>query len=53
MTANVPMKFLFEVSSNMVSGDDSAKKSTQSIYLSISSKYVAVTPIAWFQTVKD
>ena len=29
MTANMPMKFLFEVSSNMASGDDSAKKSTQ------------------------
>ena len=32
MTANVPVKFLFEVSikqNNMVSGDDSAKKGTQ------------------------
>ena len=25
MAANVPVKFLFEVSNNMVSGDDSAK----------------------------
>ena len=29
MTANVPVKFLFEGSNNMVSGDDSAKKGTQ------------------------
>ena len=29
MTANVPVKFLFEVSNNMVSGDDSAKNGTQ------------------------
>ena len=29
MTANVPVKFLFEVSNNMVSGDDSVKKGTQ------------------------
>ena len=29
MTANVPVKFVFEVSNNMVSGDDSAKKGTQ------------------------
>ena len=29
MTANVPVKFLFEVSNNRVSGDDSAKKGTQ------------------------
>ena len=29
MTANVCVKFLFEVSNNMVSGDDSAKKGTQ------------------------
>ena len=29
MTANVPVKFLFEVSINIVSGDDSAKKGTQ------------------------
>ena len=29
MTANVPVKFLFEVSGNMVSGDDSAMKGTQ------------------------
>ena len=28
-TTNVPLKFLFEVSNNMVSGDDSAKKGTQ------------------------
>ena len=31
MTANVPVTFLFEVSNNMVSGDDSAKKSIQLI----------------------
>ena len=29
MTANVPLKILFKVSNNMVSGDDSAKKGTQ------------------------
>ena len=29
MTSNVPVKFLFEVNNNMVSGDDSAKKGTQ------------------------
>ena len=29
MTANVPVKFLFEGSNNMISGDDSVKKSTQ------------------------
>ena len=29
MTANVPVKLLFEVSNNMVSGEDSAKKGTQ------------------------
>ena len=29
MTAKVPVKFLFEVSSNIVSGNDSAKKGTQ------------------------
>ena len=29
MTANVPVKFLFEVNNNMVSGDDSAKEGTQ------------------------
>ena len=29
MTANVPVKFLFEVSINIVSGDDSAKTGTQ------------------------
>ena len=29
MTTNVPLKFLLEVSNNMVSGDDSAKKGTQ------------------------
>ena len=29
MTANVPVKFLFEESINIVSGDDSAKKGTQ------------------------
>ena len=29
MMANVPMKFLFKLSNNMVSGDDSAKKGTQ------------------------
>ena len=29
MTANVPMKFSFEGSNNMVSGDVSAKKGTQ------------------------
>ena len=29
MPANVPVKFLFEVSSNIVSGNDSAKKGTQ------------------------
>ena len=28
MTANVPVKFLLEVSNNMVSGHDSAKKGT-------------------------
>ena len=28
MTANVPVKFLLEVSNNMVSDDDSAKKGT-------------------------
>ena len=28
MTANVPVKFLLEVSNNMASGDDSAKKGT-------------------------
>ena len=29
MTANVPVKFLFVVSNNVVSGDGSAKKDTQ------------------------
>ena len=29
MTANVPVKFLFEGSNNMNSGDDTAKKGTQ------------------------
>ena len=29
MTVNVPVKILFKVSNNMVSGDDSAKKGTQ------------------------
>lgn len=29
MTANVPVKFLFEASNNMVSGDGSAKTSKQ------------------------
>ena len=29
MTANVALKCLFEVSNNMVSGDDSAKKGAQ------------------------
>jgi len=29
MTANVPVKFLFKGSNNMVSGDDSGKKGTQ------------------------
>ena len=29
MTSNLPVKFLFEVNNNMVSGDDSAKKGTQ------------------------
>jgi len=29
MTANEPVKFSFEVSNNMVSDDDSAKKGTQ------------------------
>jgi len=29
MTATVPVKFLFKVSNNIVSGDDSAKKGTQ------------------------
>ena len=29
MTANMPVKLLFEGSNNMVSGDDSAKKGTQ------------------------
>ena len=31
MTADVNMKFLFEVSNNMVSGDDSANKGTQTV----------------------
>ena len=29
MIANVPVKVLFKVSNNIVSGDDSAKKGTQ------------------------
>ena len=29
MTANLPVKSLFEVSNNMVRGDDSGKKGTQ------------------------
>ena len=29
MTANEPVKFLFEVSNKIVSGDDSAQKGTQ------------------------
>ena len=29
MTANVPVKFLFDVSNNIVSGDEGAKKGTQ------------------------
>ena len=29
MMANMPMKFSFEVSNNMVSGNDSVKKGTQ------------------------
>ena len=29
MTANMPVKFLFEGSNNMVGGDESAKKATQ------------------------
>ena len=39
MTANVPVKFLFEGSNNMNSGDDTAKKGTSCLVV----KKVALT----------